>query len=470
MSRLTSFPVFQKVSGKTVLIIGEGPAAAAKARLLGETDARLKIIAEEPSRELLEDAGRLGAEIVRETFRPEHLDDVVLAFAATEDEAADRRICDAARLARVAINVVDRPDMCDFTTPALVNRAPLAIAIGTEGAAPVLARHLRAKIEAMLAPETGHLAALADSMREAVANMVPFGEARRRFWAKVFDGPVAARALSGDLVGASEEAARLMQAAPDLGGFVWLVGAGPGATDLLTLRAQRVLQEADVVVHDALVPDAVIAMGRRDAERISVGKRKGHHEVAQEEINAILVREAQAGRRVVRLKGGDPMVFGRAGEEMAALDRAGISFEVVPGVTAALAVAASARAPLTLRGVASSLIFATGQDLGGEVLPDWAELALQGATVAVYMGRSVAGSVADRLVAAGLSPDTPVVAVENATRADERILTGHLSGLAALNLRGDLEGPVLILIGDALRHASFEAAEPLAPPETIRAA
>ncbi|MFC7052153.1 siroheme synthase CysG [Hansschlegelia quercus] len=470
MARLTSFPVFQKVSGRTVLIVGEGPAAAAKARLLGETDARLKIVAQDPGRELLEDAARLDAEILREAFHPSHLEGVVLAFAATENEAADRLVFEAARFARVPVNVVDRPEMCDFTTPALVNRAPLAVAIGTEGAAPVLARHLRAKIEAMLAPETGHLAALAEGMREAVANMVPFGEARRRFWAKVFDGPVAARALSGDLVGASEEAARLMQAAPDLGGFVWLVGAGPGATDLLTLRAQRVLQEADVIVHDALVPDAVIAMGRRDAERISVGKRKGYHEASQDEINAVLVREAKAGRRVVRLKSGDPMVFGRAGEEMAALAQAGISFEVVPGVTAALAAAASAQAPLTLRGVASSLIFATGQDLAGEVLPDWAQLALQGATVAVYMGRSVAGSVADRLAAAGLSPDTPVVAIENATRADERILTGRLSGLAALNLRGDLEGPVLILIGDALRQASFEVAEPLAASETIRAA
>lgn len=470
MARLTAFPIFQKVSGKTVLVVGGGAAAAAKVRLLGETDAHLKVVAPDPEHELLNDAARLRAEIVRETFDPSHLNGVVMVFAATEDEDEDRRIFDAARLARVPVNVVDRPEMCDFTTPALVNRAPLAIAIGTEGAAPVLARHIRAKIEAMLAPETGHLAAIADSMRDAVANLVPFGEARRRFWANVFDGPVAALALSGDLVGATEEAARLMQQAPDLSGFVWLVGAGPGATDLLTLRAQRVLQEADVVVHDALVPDAVIAMGRRDAERISVGKRMGAHEASQPEINAILIREAKAGRRVVRLKSGDPMVFGRAGEEMAALAEAGIGFEVVPGVTAALAAAASVRAPLTLRNVASTLVFATGQDLDGEVLPDWAGLALQGATVAVYMGRSVAGSVAEKLVAAGLAPATPVAAVENATRDDERILTGRLSDLAALGQRGDLDGPVLILIGDALAQSSFEGAEPLVPSEAVRAA
>lgn len=461
MARLTSFPTFHRVSGKTVLVVGEGAAAAAKVRLLGETDARIRVVAPAPEEELVADAARLRAEIVREAFRPEHINGATLVFAATEDEAADRAIAAAARAARVPVNVVDRPELCDFTTPALVNRAPLAIAIGTEGAAPVLARHIRAKIEAMLAPETGHLAALADSMREAVANIVPFGEARRRFWANVFDGPVAARALSGDLVGASEEAARLMQEAPDLGGFVWLVGAGPGATDLLTLRAQRLLQEADVIVHDALVPEAVVAMGRRDAERIAVGKRKGAHEASQDEINAILVREAKAGRRVARLKSGDPLVFGRAGEEMAALTHAGVPFEVVPGVTAAFAAAASAGVSLTLRGVASSLVFATGHDLDGETLPDWAGHALQGATVAVYMGRSVAAAVAARLTEAGLPDTTPVLAVENAACADERILAGLLRDLPALGARDDLQGPVLILIGRALAAADLDKAAPI---------
>ncbi|RXF68476.1 siroheme synthase CysG [Hansschlegelia zhihuaiae] len=463
MARLTSFPAFHKVAGRIVLIVGPGSAAAAKVRLLSETEARLRVVAEAPGAELLADAERAGAELIHEPFAPQHLEGAVLAFAATEDEAADRGIAEAARAARVPVNVVDRPDLCDFITPALVNRAPLAVAIGTEGAAPVLARHLRAKIEASLAPELGRLASLAENLRATVARVLPGGEARRRFWAALFDGPVAARALAGDAAGARAEAIRMMAAEPDVAGFVWLVGAGPGAIDLLTLRAQRILQEADVIVHDSLVPSEVIAMGRRDAERISVGKRKGRHEATQAEICDILVREARAGRRIVRLKSGDPMVFGRAGEEMAALAAAGIPHEIVPGVTAAFAAAASAKAPLTLRGVSSSLVFATGHDLDGRTLPDWAGLALGGATVAVYMGRSVAGAVAERLVEAGLSPSTPVAAVENASRADETILTGTLRDLPALAERGDVTGPVLILIGRALAESEHVAASPLAP-------
>ncbi|HEY0290810.1 MAG TPA: siroheme synthase CysG [Hansschlegelia sp.] len=472
MARLTSFPTFHRVAGKVVLVVGSGSAAAAKVRLLGETEARIRVVARAPEREVVEDAARMGAELICGEFDPIHLQDVTLAFAATENEADDRRIAEAARAAGVPVNVVDRPELCDFITPAIVNRAPLAVAIGTEGAAPVLARHVRAKIEAMLSPDIGRLAALADSLRGVVAQVITGGEARRRFWARLFDGPVAARALAGDVPGARAEAVRMMAAAPDLTGFVWLVGAGPGATDLLTLRAQRILQEADVIVHDSLVPSDVIAMGRRDAERISVGKRKGVHEATQHEIDAILVREARAGRRVVRLKSGDPLVFGRAGEEMAALVAAGIPFEVVPGVTAAFAGAASARVPLTLRGVASSLVFATGHDLDGRTLPEWGGLALQGATVAVYMGRTVAGAVAGRLMEAGLAAGTPVVAIENAARSDERVLSGSVRDLPALADRHDVTGPVLILIGEALAHAALENATPLVSvgPKAVQAA
>ncbi|GLK54662.1 uroporphyrin-III C-methyltransferase/precorrin-2 dehydrogenase/sirohydrochlorin ferrochelatase [Methylopila capsulata] len=462
MPRLTSFPAFVRVADRVVAIVGGGPAAAAKVRLLGETQARLRVVAAHPEDELRADVARLGATLIEEPFAPRHLDDAVLVFAATEDETADTAIADAARAVRIPVNVVDRPALCDFTTPALVNRAPLAIAIGTEGAAPVLARHVRAKIEAMLAPDLGRLVAFADGLRATVAQMLPAGEARRRFWARAFEGGVAARALAGDLAGARDEALRELSAGADVAGYVWLIGAGPGATDLLTLRAQRVLQEVDVIVHDALVPSEVIAMGRRDAERISVGKRKGHHEATQDEIETILVREAKAGRRVARLKSGDPMVFGRVGEEMAALTRAGVPFEVVPGVTAAFAAAASAKVPLTLRGVASSLVFATGHDLDGRTLPDWSGLALGGATVAVYMGRSVAGAVAERLMEAGLSGHTPVAAVENAARPGERVFAGRLADLPALAHEADAGAPVLILIGEALAQADIGDARPLA--------
>jgi uroporphyrin-III C-methyltransferase / precorrin-2 dehydrogenase / sirohydrochlorin ferrochelatase len=224
-----------------------------------------------------------------------------------------------------------------------------------------------------------------------------------------------------------------------------------------------------VIVHDGLVPEAVIAMGRRDATRVNVGKRKGAHSATQDEINAILVREAGAGRRVVRLKAGDPLVFGRAGEEMAALRVAKIPFEVVPGVTAALAAAADAEIPLTFRGTASSLVFATGHDASGEVLPDWTALALAGATVAVYMGRSVAASVADRLMQAGLPGATPVAVIENATLPERRHFAGVLRDLTAFAERTDVNGPALILIGRTAAEGALSLAEPLPPARTLAA-
>ncbi len=460
--RLAVFPAFHKVAGRRVLLVGGGHEAPAKLRLLAETDAVLLVVAAEPSDELVETVAATGATLEARPFDPADLGGAALAFVATGEEEADARIAAAARAAGVPVNVVDRPELCDFYVPAIVNRAPVAVAIGSTGTGPVLARLIRARIEAMLPPETGALARLAQSFRGTVARVIPDADGKRRFWSRFFSGAVADRVYAGQEREARAEAARLLNGTADAAGFVWLVGAGPGAEDLLTLRAQRLLQEADVIVHDGLVPASVVAMGRRDAERISVGKAKGAHSVPQEKINDLLVELARAGRRVVRLKAGDPLVFGRAGEEMAALAAAGVGHAVVPGVTAAIAAAASVKLPLTLRGVASSLVFATGHDRDGETLPGWADPALSGATVAVYMGKTVAAAVAARLVEAGLPATTPVVAVENASRTDERVLAGTVADLPALALRGDLAGPVLIVLGEAAGHADLSAAEPLA--------
>jgi len=357
---------------------------------------------------------------------------------------------------------VDRPGLCDFFTPALVNRAPVAVAIGTEGAGPVLAQMIRARIDQMLAPSLGPLAVLAASFRDAAESLLPKGNARRRFWRAFFTGAPARALAAGQVSRARDAAAELLSAGASGGGHVALVGAGPGAQDLLTLRAQRLLLEADAILYDALVPEALVAMGRRDAERISVGKRKGCHSRTQAEINALLVELARAGKRVVRLKSGDPLVFGRAGEEMAALREAGIPYEVVPGVTAAFAAAADFELPLTLRGITSSMVFTTGHDLNGRSLPDWAKLAICGATVAVYMGRSVAADVAARLIGAGLSPDTAVVVVENASLEHRRRFHGTLADLPSLGSRADLDGPVMTIIGDAVAGANFDGSQPLA--------
>src|SRR5690606_34807050 len=251
-------------------------------------------------------------------------------------------------------------------------------------------------------------AGLADRLRGRVARVLSDVGERRRYWARFFSGAIAEKVFAGRIEEAEQDAVRMLEIAPLRTGHVSLVGAGPGAEDLLTLRAQRALQEADVIVYDRLVPEAVVAQGRRDARRIYVGKAKGAHAVTQGEINAILIAEAEAGRRVVRLKSGDPLIYGRAGEEMAALRTAGISFDIVPGITAAFAAAAETEIPLTLRDSSSALVFATGHDADGKTLPGWSSLALAGATVAVYMGRTVAADVAARLIEAGLSASTPV--------------------------------------------------------------
>ena len=461
-AKLNAFPVFVRVAGRVVVIVGNGEEALAKARLLGQSSALLRIVADAPQPALEAWARDNGATLVASSYDKAALDGAVMVFAATGEETLDRRIADEARSLGIPVNAVDRPDCCDFFTPALVNRAPLAVAIGTEGAGPVLAQLVRARIDRLLSPSLGALATLAGSFREAAETLLPKGSARRRFWNDFFAGPPARAMEIGHADEARAAAEELLARRAAVEGHVALVGAGPGAEDLLTLRAQRLLMQADVIVHDALVPEAVVAMGRRDAERLPVGKRKGCHSKSQAEINALLVELGRQGKQVVRLKSGDPLVFGRAGEEMQALRDAGISYEVVPGVTAAFAAAADLELPLTLRGVSSSMVFTTGHDLKGDVLPDWGRLAIAGATVAVYMGRSVAADVAARLIEAGLSPDTAVAVVENASLDRRRMFHGTLTDLPALEGRADLDGPVMTIIGDAVAGANLRLSEPLA--------
>jgi uroporphyrin-III C-methyltransferase/precorrin-2 dehydrogenase/sirohydrochlorin ferrochelatase len=460
-SQLSVFPAFLKVEGRKVVIVGGGEEALAKARLVGESRAMVTVVAEDPDRALAALIAQLGFRHVALPYQPAHLDRAILVFAASGERHIDETIVADARARSIPVNAVDRPDICDFYTPALVNRAPVAVAIGSEGAGPVLTQIIRASVERLLSPSLGALARLAIAYRNPAEKLLPAGAPRRSFWKAFFTGSVARAVDNGDLSAARREATRLLKSSGPAVGHVWLVGAGPGAEDLLTLRAQRVLQNADVIVHDALVPDAVIAMGRRDAERIAAGKRKGCHSKRQEEINALLIRLAREGRRVVRLKSGDPLVFGRAGEEMAALRAAEIGYEVVPGITSALAAAASMELPVTLRGVASSIVFTTGHDMKGDVLPDWARLAVSGATIAVYMGKTVAASIASRLIEGGLAGDTTVAVIENASRADQKLFYGTLRELPALEKRRGLAGPVMVIIGDAVAGARIGKAAPL---------
>ncbi|MEM7463220.1 MAG: siroheme synthase CysG, partial [Pseudomonadota bacterium] len=356
--QLSVFPVFFKVDGRMAVVVGNGDEALAKARLLLESRIGVRLVASAPTRELGAFIIQNDIEHVARPFTADALTDASLVFAATGNADTDEHIVELAHQLKIPANAVDRPDLCDFYTPALVNRAPVAVAIGSEGTGPVLTQIIRSKIEAMLPGSTGSLARLAALYRGSVDRLVPRGAPRRRFWREFFLGGVASAINAGDVSGARRLATRMLKTSKAETGFVSLVGAGPGAADLLTLRAQRLLQEANTIVYDRLVPEVLVAMGRRDAHRIPVGKAKGCHSKTQDEINELLVSLAKKGNRVVRLKSGDPLVFGRAGEEIAALRENDISFEIVPGVTSALAAAAETEIPLTLRGVASSLVFA----------------------------------------------------------------------------------------------------------------
>jgi uroporphyrin-III C-methyltransferase/precorrin-2 dehydrogenase/sirohydrochlorin ferrochelatase len=455
--KLNVFPAFHKVAGRRVVVVGGGSEAAAKIRLLGETNAEIVVFAEALGKEAGADLIAAGGEWRGARPAAADISGAALVFAATGEEKLDREIAALAHQAGVPVNVVDRPELCDFYTPAIVNRAPLSIAVCSEGVAPVLARHVRARIEGLLAPAFGDLAGLAERLRGKVTRSLGTVVERRRFWARFFSGTVAEKVFAGRIDDAEAEALRTLELDPQIKGHVSLVGAGPGAEDLLTLRAQRALQEADVIIYDRLVPEAVVAMGRRDAHRIYVGKAKGAHAASQDEINALMLREALKGNRVVRLKSGDPLIFGRAGEEMAALRSAGISFDVVPGITAAFAAAAENEIPLTFRDSSSALVFATGHDADGETLPGWADLAISGATVAVYMGRTVAAKVATQLIAAGMAPATPAAVIENASRTDRRAYAGRLDELAQIADRPELTGPVLILVGDVVSAGAIAA-------------
>lgn len=452
MGELNTFPVSYKVEGKRIVIIGGGEEALSKARLATKTTASVVIVAPR----ITADFSELDVEVLARPFAPRDLDNAALLFVAEEGAEGDAAIA-AARVRGIPVNVVDVPEQCDFYTPAIIDRAPVSIAVATEGDAPVLARLVRARIEAVLSPHLGALAHLAGTMRDRAATLLP-GPRARRYYEDLVTSPEIEAALIGGNVAAEAEALLDRHVAEDESpGVVWLIGAGPGAEDLLTLRAQRLLQQADVIVHDHLVPAAAIEMGRRDAERISVGKQKGHHSFTQAEINALIVRLGREGKRVARLKGGDPMVFGRAGEEIAALKAAGIVYHIVPGVTAALAAAADTATPVTLRKVSTGFVLATAHGAESEELRHWAALAATGLTLALYMGKSVVAPTASRLIGEGLRPDIPVGIVVRAGRHDRRLYRGTLGALAS----GDAaleDGPAIIFVGEAIAHGDWPGA------------
>jgi uroporphyrin-III C-methyltransferase/precorrin-2 dehydrogenase/sirohydrochlorin ferrochelatase len=442
------FPTFFDLKDRNVLVVGGTSQAAQRVELLLSAGARISVIARTLEPALAEHVMEGRVAWSSASFKADDLIGMTLVFVASGDGTLDQLVADAARVVRVPVNVVDQPDHCDFIMPAIVDRGAVTIGISTGGSSPVLARSLRARIEAALPARLGDLARFAGSFRSAVSSVIDTVQGRRRFWERVIDGPIGEQVLAGhDDVARKQMLATLNGEQPrsDRAGAVYIVGAGPGDPDLLTLRALRLMQQADVVLYDELVGREVLDYVRRDALRIYVGKSKANHSKSQEAINALLVEHAKAGKRVLRLKGGDPFVFGRGGEELEAVRRNGIEAIVVPGITAALGCAAAAGIPLTHRDHASSVTFVTGHSRNGEPVADWQALARADHTIVVYMGLSSAGMVASRLTNAGLDTATPVAVIERGTRPDQHVSVGTLADLPKLALRHG--GPALIVIG-----------------------
>jgi uroporphyrin-III C-methyltransferase/precorrin-2 dehydrogenase/sirohydrochlorin ferrochelatase len=460
------FPAFYDLAGKTVVIVGSGEAASRKGRLAAAAGARL-IFAGAGLDQSLVDEWRDQAEFDARALTAAIFAGAALAFICVDDECEAARLAEFARAAGAAVNVVDRPDLSDFVTPSIIDRGDVVVAVSTGGASPVLGRRLREKIEAILPSRLSALAAFARSFRSAVASRLP-AMRRRGFWEVFFDGPIAHRILAGDESGARE--AMIAEINRPLSeqatGVVYIVGAGPGDPDLLTVKALRLLQSADVILYDRLVGDGILNLARRDALRLFVGKATSAHAVPQAEIEQRLIEHARLGRTVVRLKGGDPFIFGRGGEEVDAVRAAGVPVFVTPGVTAAIGCAAAAGMPLTHRGVSQAVTFVTGHAKDdGEPDLDWRSLAMLGHTLVVYMGVAKADVIARRLIENGRARSTPVAVIESGTTDQQKIIKGALSDLASIVRAGGIEGPALLVIGEVAAKANGATLASLAATE-----
>ncbi|MDB5987016.1 MAG: cysG, partial [Nevskia sp.] len=424
--------------------------AARKVRLLLRALPQIEIVARELNAELAALAVNQQLRHIATEFEPAQLAGCRLVIAATDDRALNRVVAAAADAANVPVNVVDDPEPSSFITPAIIDRAPLQVAISTGGAAPVLARRLRERIEAMLPTQLGRLADFLHRQRARVAERFPTGE-RRAIWETFLDGPGAESLLRGDEAAGEAELQRLLDGGA-ASGQVFLVGAGPGDPDLLTFRALRLMQQADVVLYDRLLSPAILELVRRDAERIFVGKQRSQHAVPQDEINAELVRLARAGKRVLRLKGGDPFIFGRGGEEIETLAAAGIPFQVVPGITAASGCAAYAGIPLTHRDYAQACVFVTGHARAdGQLALNWPLLAQPGQTVVIYMGLGTLPQLCAEFIAHGLPQDWPAALIEEGTSSAQRVIAGTLADLPAKVEHAQVRGASLVIVGEVVR-------------------
>lgn len=455
------FPIFLAVENRRILLSGGGDAALAKLRLLLKTEARIEVYARAPAPEIAAWADEGKLTLHTRTLLPCDLPGAALVYAADEDAQAEARIKRLAEAAGVLVNIVDNLDDSQFITPAIVDRDPVTVAIGTEGAAPVLARAIKRDLEERLPVSLGTLARIGKAFRGAV-DALPFGRKRRDFWADYYFATGPKALAEGGAEGARDGLRRLLEdhlAARPRAGHVALVGAGPGDPELLTLKARKALDEADVVIHDRLVTPEILELARREATLLDVGKQGFGPHTPQDEIARLMVDHAGQGLQVVRLKSGDPVIYGRLDDEIEALEAAGIGWSIVPGITSASAAAAGIGQSLTRRGRNAALRVLTGHDAQGFAEQDWAALARPGAVAAIYMAKKGARFLQGRLLMHGASAATPVTIVENASRSDQRILSSTLATLAADLDTADLSGPAILLYGLAPRAAEARLPE-----------
>jgi uroporphyrin-III C-methyltransferase / precorrin-2 dehydrogenase / sirohydrochlorin ferrochelatase len=443
------FPAFFDLNGQKVLVVGGGDVALRKISLLERTGASISVVAPVIAPEVMARAAAGKLKIAIREFAPEDLDDARLVIVATSRRAVNRWIANLSESRNIPVNVVDDAAASRFIVPAIVDRDPVLVAIATGGTSPVLARRLRERLEAMIPQRIGELASWLRALRGAARDKLRDTHERRRFFEAIVDGPAARRFIEGDVHGAERVAQQLLGAtssAPRAAGSVTLVGAGPGDPELLTLKALRALQDADVILHDRLVSAEVLDLARRDAARICVGKAAGAGGHSQEEINELLIEHASRGKRVVRLKGGDPFIFGRGGEELQALAAARIDFSVIPGVTAATGCAAYSGIPLTHRDYAHSVTFVTGH--GQE--PDWRALAMPGVTVVFYMGLARLDHIVQKLLEQGAPAARPAAVIAQGTAANQRVIAATLATIRGASCGASVESPALLVVGEVV--------------------
>ncbi len=459
-------PIFLDVQGRRCLVVGGGEVAARKVQLLLRANAAVEVVSPRlgSTMEIFHESGEV--QWIQGEFQPDMVADHVLLYAATDQNEVNQQVSDLARERNIPVNVVDTPDLCTFITPSIIDRSPVVAAISTGGASPVLARLIRARLESMIPSAYGKLAELAARFRGKVKERIQ-PKQRRLFWEKAFQGPIAEMIFSGR----EEEAEQTLNEMVDLcsskegddlnQGEVYLVGGGPGDPDLLTFRALRLMQQADVVVYDRLISPAVLDLTRRDAERIYVGKENNNHSVPQDEINRLLAHLAGEGKRVLRLKGGDPFIFGRGGEEIELLAEMGVPFQVVPGITAASGISSYAGIPLTHRDHAQSVTFATGHLKDGTSDLNWDALAHPGQTIVFYMGLKGIEIITAKLIEHGMDPNTPAALVQKGTTPDQKEYIGTLVTLPEIVSESKIKPPTLIIIGSVVTlHDSLDWFQP----------